>query len=110
MNTKQIAVGIVWLAFATLTVVVFLHDGRAVFALPFDSLTNTAGTIDLFIELTLVSIWMYQDARKRGRSAIPFIAISAVFGSLGPLAYLFFRFGDSHAEPIFGDTASVRAS
>jgi hypothetical protein len=26
---------------------------------------------------------------------------SAVFGSLGPLAYLFFRFGDPRAEPIF---------
>jgi hypothetical protein len=101
MNMKQIAVGIVWLGFAALTGVVFLHDGRAAFGLPFDSLTNTAGMIDLVIELTLVSIWMYQDARKRGKSAIPFIAISVVFGSLGPLAYLFFRFGDSRAEPIF---------
>lgn len=101
MNVKQMAVGIVWLGFATFTVVVFLHDGRAAFALPFDSLTNTAGMIDLFIELTLVSIWMYFDARKRGTSAIPFIVVSAVFGSLGPLAYLFFRFGDPRAEPIF---------
>jgi hypothetical protein len=101
MNGKQIAVGIVWLGFATFTVVVFLHDGRAAFALPFDSLTNTAGMIELFIELTLVSIWMYFDARKRGTSAIPFIVVSAVFGSLGPLAYLFFRFGDPRAEPIF---------
>jgi hypothetical protein len=48
-----------------------------------------------------VSIWMYFDARKRGTTAIPFIAIAVVFGSLGPLAYLFFRFGDPHAEPIF---------
>ena len=101
MNIKQMAVGIVWLGFATFTVLVFLHDGKAAFALPFDSFTNTAGMIDLFIELTLVSIWMYFDARKRGTSAVPFIVVSAVFGSLGPLAYLFFRFGDTHAEPIF---------
>ena len=101
MNIKQMAVGIVWLGFATFTVLVFLHDGKAAFALPFDSLTNTAGMIDLFIELTLVSIWMYFDARKRGTSAVPFIVISAVLGSLGPLAYLFFRFGDPRAEPIF---------
>jgi hypothetical protein len=101
MNIKQMAVGVVWLGFATLAVLAFLHDGKAAFALPFDSLTNIAGMIDLFIELTLVSIWMYFDARKRGTSAIPFIVVSAVFGSLGPLAYLFFRFGDPHAEPIF---------
>jgi hypothetical protein len=101
MNIKQMAVGVVWLGFATLAVLAFLHDGKAAFALPFDSLTNIAGMIDLFIELTLVSIWMYFDARKRGTSAIPFIVFSAVFGSLGPLAYLFFRFGDPHAEPIF---------
>ena len=101
MNIKQMAIGIVWLGFAIFTAVVFLHDGKAAFALPFDSLTNTAGMIDLLIELTLVSIWMYFDARKRGTTAIPFIAIAVVFGSLGPLAYLFFRFGDPRAEPIF---------
>jgi len=101
MKIKQVAVGIVWLGFATLVLLVFLHDGKAAFLLPFDSLTNTAGMIDLLIELTLVSIWMYFDARNRGTSAIPFIVVSAVFGSLGPLAYLFFRFGDPHAEPIF---------
>ncbi|MGA6971578.1 MAG: hypothetical protein WBY93_08110 [Candidatus Binatus sp.] len=100
MNTKPAVVGIIWLAFAALTVLVFFHDGKAAFAMPFDSLTNTAGMIDLLIELTLVSIWMYFDARKRGTTAIPFIAIAVVFGSLGPLAYLFFRFGDSRAADL----------
>ncbi len=101
MNINQMAVGIVWLGFAIFTVVVFLHDGKAAFALPFDSLTNIASMIDLFIELSLVSIWMHFDARKRGTSAIPLIVVSAVFGCLGRLAYLFFRFGDPRAEPIF---------
>ncbi|HKN00404.1 MAG TPA: hypothetical protein VJX23_07790 [Candidatus Binataceae bacterium] len=100
MKTRQAVVGIVWLGFAALIVWVFLHDGRDAFTLPFDSLTNTAGTIDLIIELTLVSLWMYFDARKRGTSAIPFIVIAVVFGSLGPLAYLFLRFRDTGAEPI----------
>jgi hypothetical protein len=40
MNIKQMAVGIVWLGFATFTVLVFLHDGKAAFALPFDSFTT----------------------------------------------------------------------
>ena len=101
MNGKQTLVGIVWLAFAALALFAFYRDGYNAFRLPFDSVTNTAGMIDLFIELTLVSIWMYVDARKRGTTAIPFILIALVFGSLGPLTYLFFRLGDNSAGPVF---------
>jgi hypothetical protein len=110
MNAKQFAIGVVWLGFAILILQVFVHDGKAAFTLPFDSLTNTAGTIDLVIELTLVSIWMYFDARRRKRSAIPFILIAIVFGSLGPLSYLFLRFGDSRSEPIFEPAAFSRSA
>jgi hypothetical protein len=88
---------------------VFRHDGMAAFTLPFDSLTNTAGMVDLLIELSLVSIWMYFDARQRKRSAIPFILITIVFGSLGPLSYLFLRFSDPQAQPIFKSTALPRS-
>jgi hypothetical protein len=100
MNGKQLAIGVVWLGFAGLTVLMFMRDGSGVFSLPFDSLTNTTAMIDLLIELALVSIWMYFDARKRGTTAIPFIVMAVFLGSLGPLTYLFFRFGDERAEPI----------
>jgi len=100
MNWKQLLVGVLWLGFAALIALAFTHDGTAVFSLPFDSLTNTVGTIDLLIELSLVSIWMYFDARRRGTSAIPFIVMAVFLGSLGPLTYLFLRFGDERAEPI----------
>ncbi len=98
MNWKQALVGIVWLGFAGLAVAVFFHDGKQAFTLPCDSLTNAAGMIDLLIELTLVSIWMYFDARSRGTTAVPFILMALVLGSLGPLTYLFFRFGDAAPE------------
>lgn len=101
MNAKQLIVGIVWLGFASLTVLVFTREGSAAFAIPYDRLTSVGVTVDLFIQLTLVSIWMYFDARKRGKSAIPFILIALVLGSLGPLTYLFLRLRDSRAEPIF---------
>jgi hypothetical protein len=100
MNAKQLVVGIVWLGFAVLTIAIFAQ-GSAALALPYDWLASIGVTVDLFIALALVSIWMYFDARKRGKSAIPFILMALVFGSLGPLTYLFLRFTDSRAEPIF---------
>jgi hypothetical protein len=100
MNGKQMIVGIVWLGFAALTVIMFIRDGSAVFSMPFDSMTNMVATIDLLIELALVSTWIYFDARRRGTSAIPFIVMTVFLGSLGPLTYLFFRFGDEQAAPI----------
>ena len=100
MNAKQLVVVIVWLGFAVLTIAIFAQ-GSAALALPYDRLASIGVTVDLFIALALLSIWMYFDARKRGKSAIPFILMALVFGSLGPLTYLFLRLGDSRAEPIF---------
>ena len=97
MNAKQLVVGIVWFGFAAM----FDVEGNAALAIPYPRLASIGVTADLFIELVIVSIWMYFDAQKRGKSAIPFILMALVLGSLGPLTYLFLRLGDSRAEPIF---------
>jgi hypothetical protein len=39
----------------------------------------------------LASIWMVRDARERGLSAWPFILVTLVAGSFGPLLYLLTR-------------------
>lgn len=46
---------------------------------------------DLVIALVLACIWMVNDARERGMSAWPFVAITLVIGSFGPLLYLVVR-------------------
>ena len=46
---------------------------------------------DLVIACLLACIWMAKDAKKRGVSAWPFIAITLVLGSFGPLLYLLAR-------------------
>ena len=44
--------------------------------------------IDLYLMAGLACVWMYRDARGRGRSALPYILLTAVFVSVGPLLYI----------------------
>jgi hypothetical protein len=44
--------------------------------------------LDLVLALGLFSVWMVVDARKRGGSYLPFLAVTLLFGVAGPLLYL----------------------
>ena len=46
---------------------------------------------DLVIALTLVTIWIWRDARSRGRSPVPWVVATLALGSFGPLLYLLSR-------------------
>ena len=65
------------------------HGYLALWKLPF----TDSGTLQLFVDLgtalLLVSVWMIRDARNRGISVAPFLLITLVGGSAGPLLYLF---------------------
>ena len=43
---------------------------------------------DLVVALALIMIWMWRDAKASGRPIWPWIAITLVAGSFGPLGYL----------------------
>ena len=52
--------------------------------------------VDLYILAALACVWMYQDAKSRGKGLgylIPFFVVTAVFVSAGPLLYLVLRGG-----------------
>lgn len=47
--------------------------------------------IDLYLMAALACVWMYRDARRRGRSVaslLPYFLLTAVFVSVGPLLYI----------------------
>jgi hypothetical protein len=44
--------------------------------------------LDLVIVCFLISCWMVIDARSNGRNPWPYVAITLVAGSFGPLLYL----------------------
>jgi hypothetical protein len=54
--------------------------------------------VDLVIALTLVLVWLWQDAKAIGRNPWPWILITLVAGSFGPLIYLLTRKPDTEAE------------
>ncbi len=53
--------------------------------------------VDLAIALTLVLVWMWRDAQATGRNVWPWVVLTLVAGSFGPLGYLLTR--QAHSPP-----------
>src|SRR5262245_6775968 len=85
----RIAIGLVLFAFADLNAYVLWHYGYMGF---WEAVTANAATIatvvDLTIALSFVLVWMWRDARRRGITLVPYVALTALLGSIGPLLYL----------------------
>lgn len=55
------------------------------------SLDTAQVVIDLYILAALACAWMYHDNKSRGKSfisVVPYLLITAIFVSIGPLLYL----------------------
>ena len=82
----------VLLAFGALTAAaVWQHGYLGIFLLPLQTLAGTQVLVDLVIALTLVLVWLVQDARAQDRNPWPWVAATLALGSFGPLVYLLTR-------------------
>ena len=94
MKAAQIGLEIVLIAFAIFSgYVVYQYGYIGLFE---QGLANAA-TIQIFLDLTialsLVLLWMWQDARAQGIFPLPYVMLTLTLGSIGPLLYLIRRFG-----------------
>lgn len=76
-------------AFSVLTALALWHHGYwGILAPHFQSWGAAQVLVDLAIALTLVWVWLWRDARAHGRNPWPWVVLTVVAGSFGPLLYL----------------------
>ncbi|MFC6338270.1 DUF2834 domain-containing protein [Pseudomonas sp. CCM 7891] len=80
---------------------VLAEQSLIAFGLELMSRPDTAQVvIDLYVLAAMACVWMYRDARGRGRSfasIVPYLLITAIFVSIGPLLYIVINgFARSH--------------
>ena len=93
MNRPYIALAVL-LGFCAYTAFTMLQADQSLiaFGLGLMSSPDTAQVvIDLYLLAVMACIWMYRDARAKGRSlasVLPYLLVTAVFVSIGPLLYI----------------------
>jgi hypothetical protein len=89
MSVRLIVLAVVIAGFSVLSALALRDAGYWGIIQPhFESLGGAQVFIDLVILAVLACIWMVRDANGRGLSAWPFLLITLVAGSFGPLLYL----------------------
>ena len=92
MSPRLVLLGLVLLAFGALTAAALLDVGYLGILRPhFESFGAGQVLADLVIVCTLSCIWMVRDAPAQGLNPWPFVVITFIAGSFGPLTYLALR-------------------
>lgn len=91
MNRKLqlVLLALVCLDFAALTIYAIEQHGYVgIIAYHLPSSAGWQVLADLVIVCSLAMIWMVSDARRSGRTVWPYLLLTLVLGSFGPLTYL----------------------
>jgi hypothetical protein len=92
MSGRLMALLLVIAAFGVLSAIALMDVGYLGIISPhFRSWGAAQVFADLVILAVLACVWMVNDARERGLAVWPFILITLVAGSFGPLCYLLTR-------------------
>lgn len=90
MNRKSLAIAIL-IPFSVLTAYAVYKVGYfGIFEYHIHSPAGWQVIVDLVIACVLVLTWLIPEAKKHGKSPWPWVAITLVAGSFGPLLYLIF--------------------
>jgi uncharacterized protein DUF2834 len=109
MNAKRLLLGFVLLDFSGFSAyAVYQYGLVGVFEQAFANTATTLLFTDLSIALSLVMLWMWQDARERGVSVIPYVLLTFGLGSVGPLLYLFRR--EAAERPAMAPAPALRGA
>ena len=91
LNPRTIII-ITLVLFGALTAAALWTDGVVgVFASIISSFGSAQIYVDLVIAIVLINVWVWHDAKARGRNPWPWIVAAFVVGSFSPLVYLLTR-------------------
>jgi hypothetical protein len=97
---RSLLVATLMLFGALSAVALWQHGYWGILAPHFQSFGAGQVLADLVIALSLVMIWMWNDAKSAGRNVWPWLIVTVVLGSFGPLLYLLTgRFNTRRAYP-----------
>ena len=103
----RIALGFVLAGFSALTAFTVHRYGVAEsLALCFTNAATITLFADASIALGLITMWMWRDARARGRAWLPYALLTIATGSVGPLLYLVAGRGREDADVSKGSLAA----
>jgi hypothetical protein len=89
---QKALLGLTLFLFGVLTAITLWHHGyTGVVMYQMQTFAGQQVFSDLSIALTLIMVWMFQDARNLKRNPWGWIALTVFLGSFGPLLYLITR-------------------
>ena len=102
MTKKQWLIGFVLVDFTLLTAWILAQYDWSYLGFLREAHSTLAGVqvlVDLVIALTLFLVWMWNDAKGRGISPVPYLVVTLFLGSIGALLYLLRTSGNEATEP-----------
>ncbi len=89
---QRVILTIILILFGALSAVALWQHGYwGLFAPHFKTFGAGQVLADLVIAVSLAMLWMWHEAKATGRNVWPWLALSLVAGSFGPLLYLVTR-------------------
>jgi hypothetical protein len=89
---KKLTLWAALIGFGLLSVLAVMEHGAVgIFQHQLANLAGMQVLADLVIALAFFLVWMWQDAKKRGVSPWPWLVLTLLAGSFGPLIYFIVR-------------------